>query len=210
MEIRDQIENRNVLVAVDVQHDFIDGSLAVGEGAEVVAPLNEMAERIRATRLGRVAYTRDWHPAQTPHFDTWPAHCVQDTPGAAFHAELDVRTGDVIINKGMGQTDGYSGTEGVAKDGQTLETIIQPNGFERVRVFIGGLATDYCVKATAIGVADTFRVCPDAVEVYAVRDAMRAVAEDDNDAVKAMADAGVKIINLKQALDLIDEHRIER
>lgn len=210
MEIRDQINKRDVLVVVDVQHDFIDGSLAVGEGEEVVAPLNEMATRIRATHLGRVAYTRDWHPAQTPHFDIWPKHCVRNTKGASFYPTLDVTPGDTIISKGMGQTDGYSGTEGIAKDGQTLETIIQPQGFERVRVFIGGLATDYCVKATAIGIADTFRICPDVVEVYAVREAMRAVADDDTEAVKAMADAGVKIIDLKQALDLIDEHRIER
>lgn len=209
MEIRDQINKRNVLVAVDVQHDFIDGSLKVEEGAEVVAPLNEMAERVRATNLGRVAYTRDWHPSKTPHFDTWPVHCVQDTPGAAFHAELDVRAEDVIINKGMGQTDGYSGTEGASDNGQTLEEVIEPNGSERVRVFVGGLATDYCVKATAIGIAEIFAQRQN-VEFYAVKDAMRAVAHDDTEAVKAMADAGVKIIDLERAFTLIDEHRIEK
>lgn len=210
MQHRNQIDQRNVLIAVDVQHDFIDGSLAVNDAAEVIAPLNEMAARVRATHLGRVAYTRDWHPARTPHFDTWPVHCVRNTEGASFHPTLDITPSDIIISKGMGQTDGYSGMEGVAENGQTLETVIQPNGSERVRVFIGGLATDYCVKATAIGVVEAFHLCPDDVDVYAVRDAMRAVANDDTEAVKAMADAGVKIIDLKQALSLIDERRIER
>ncbi len=209
MEARDQIPTRNILVAVDVQHDFIDGSLAVKNGVEVVAPLNEMAERVRASYMGRVAYTRDWHPTKTPHFNSWPVHCVRNTRGAAFHPKLDMRPGDVIINKGMGQTDGYSGTEGKSAAGETIEALVEPNGWEDVQVFIGGLATDYCVKATAMSIADIFKNRLN-VEVYAVKDAMRAVADDATEAVKAMADAGVRIVSLQQALALIDGRRIER
>lgn len=212
MQIHEQIRKRNVLVAVDMQHDFIDGSLAVENGEQIVPAINQLANRVRATDLGRVAYTRDWHPAETPHFDTWPVHCVHDTAGAAFHPNLDIQPGDTIISKGMGQADGYSGVEGIAENGETLETIIEPDGWQDVRVFIGGLATDYCVKATAIDLARLFAERQN-IEVYAVRDAMRAVSLQPNDgteAVKAMAEAGVSIVNLEQALHLIDERRIER
>lgn len=77
-------KTRNVLIAVDVQNDFINGSLAVREGYQVVAPINELAETVRESG-GAAIFTRDWHPAATPHFDTWPVHCVADTEGAEFH-----------------------------------------------------------------------------------------------------------------------------
>ncbi|QHU94073.1 isochorismatase family protein [Candidatus Saccharibacteria bacterium oral taxon 488] len=137
---------RNILVAVDVQHDFIDGSLAVAEGEQVVAPLNTIAETVRH-HAGQVVFTRDWHPAKTPHFvncgGQWPVHCVAGTTGAAFHDKLDVQPDDIIINKGISQTDGYSGWEGQSDTGETLETIITPRTpREKVQVFLGGLATD--------------------------------------------------------------------
>ena len=73
---------QNVLVAVDVQNDFIDGSLAVTEGEQVVQPINDVAAAVRDTG-GTVAFTRDWHPAETPHFadygGAWPVHCVAET-----------------------------------------------------------------------------------------------------------------------------------
>ena len=210
MELYIQPTTRSILVAVDVQRDLIDGSRAVDGGLEVVYPINQMARRIRATRLGKVAFTRDWHPEKTPHFDIWPVHCVQDTEGAAFHPTLDVHATDIIISKGMGQTDGYSGTEGVSGDGQTLETIIEPKGNESVKVIIGGLATDYCDLRTALGIKDIFR-SRHAVDVYAVTDAMRAVnAEGGINAIREMANAGIHIINLNQAFTLIDEKRLER
>lgn len=211
MELHDHIPTRNVLVAVDVQHDFVDGSLAVTEGEQVVEPLNELAEAVR-TNLGRVAFTRDWHPASTPHFDTWPVHCVAGTKGADFFPALAIKEDDVVVSKGMGQTDGYSGIEGVAANGETLESIIDPEGrWENVHVFIGGLATDYCVKATATDLAERFKKYP-AVEIHAIPEAMRAVNIQPNDginAVEAMAAAGVHITSLKDALAMIDTTRVE-
>ncbi len=205
-------ETRHLLVAVDVQNDFIDGTLAVKDGIDIVAPINTLAHAVRRD-LGRVAFTRDWHPAITPHFEQWPVHCVAGTDGAALHPDLQVQTGDVILNKGMGQTDGYSGTEAVADDGTTLEQLILPvDRREQVRVFIGGLATDFCVKATAVGIAEIFRDY-DNVKIDLVTDAVRGVnlqAGDDIAAVKAMADAGVNIINLADALALVDENRLEQ
>ena len=206
------VDTRHLLVAVDVQNDFIDGSLAVKGGIDVVAPLNTLAYAVRRD-LGRVAFTRDWHPAATPHFDTWPVHCVADTDGAAFHPDLQVKEGDVVLNKGMGQTDGYSGIEGVADDGTTLETMIEPvHRDEKVRIFVGGLATDYCVKATAVDLARRYKGL-DNVSICLVTDAIRAVNLQPNDgteAVEAMADAGVHIIILQDALTLIDVTRLER
>lgn len=203
---------KNVLVEVDVQNDFVTGSLAVNEGTEVVAPLNELARAVREGD-GVVAQTRDWHPATTPHFDVWPVHCVAGTEGAAFHPELEILPGDTVLDKGTGQTDGYSGIEGVSDGGATLESIITPESREqKVRVFIGGLATDYCVRATAIDVVRTFAADGN-VDVFALRDAMRAVNLDPADEAKAIAamnDAGVQLITVQDALNMVDVSRLER
>lgn len=208
----ERVYSRNVLIEVDVQNDFITGSLAVSDGAEVIHPLNTLAHAVRRN-LGRVAFTRDWHPETTPHFDTWPVHCVADTEGAALHPDVRIRTGDVILNKGMEQTDGYSGIEAVADDGATLESLIEPTGhYDAVRVFIGGLATDYCVKATAIDLAKRYQNYGN-VQIDVITDAIRGVnihPNDDIAAIEAMADAGVGIITLTDALTLIDENRLER
>lgn len=201
---------RNVLVAVDVQHDFIDGSLAVREGAQVVAPLNTIAETVRH-HDGQVVFTRDWHPGETPHFSNfggqWPAHCIAGTTGATFHDKLDVRPDDIIINKGMGQTDGYSGWEGQSDIGETLETIITPRTpHEKVKVFLGGLATDFCVKATALDIANHFR--DDArVSIHLLREAIRAVGltpTDEEEALAAMKEAHVLAVSTSEAKMMIE------
>lgn len=201
---------RNVLVAVDVQHDFINGSLAVREGEQVVAPLNTIAETVRH-HDGQVVFTRDWHPAKTLHFTNfggqWPAHCIAGTTGAAFHDKLDVRPDDIIINKGMGQTDGYSGWEGQSDIGETLETIITPRTpHEKVKVFLGGLATDFCVKATALDIANHFR--DDArVSIHLLREAIRAVGltpTDEEEALAAMKEAHVLAVSTSEAKMMIE------
>ncbi len=212
MKFVERNPKRTVLIGVDVQNDFITGSLAVTDGEAVINPINQLAQRVHESHLGRVAFTRDWHPAVTPHFDTWPVHCVQETDGAAFAPELVIEPTDTIISKGMGQTDGYSGIEGVGETGETLESMIMPRHGRPVAVLVGGLATDYCVAATAKDVRQKFADRYD-VEVYAVRDAMRAVnlqPDDEAAAIKSMAEAGVHIVNLSQAFDIIDSKRLER
>ena len=211
MEAKNYTPTRNILVTVDVQRDFIDGTLAVKNGLEVVAPLNRVARAVRA-KMGNVAFTRDWHPASTPHFDTWPVHCVAGSEGAEFDPALEIEPDDVILDKGTGQTDGYSGIEGVSADGKTLETLTAPRGWENVAVYIGGLATDYCVKATAVDMGRLYAHHP-SVAVYALRDAMRAVNLDPADeaaAVAEMAEAGVTFVSVERALAMIDESRVER
>ncbi len=178
--------DRLVAVAVDIQHDFIDGSLAVTHGQEVVDPMNKLTAYVR--QLGGVAvFTRDWHPEHTAHFEKWPVHCVANTRGASFHPDLHIQTGDIVVSKGMSmQDDGYSGFEGVSDNGQSLESLIQPRSrYERVGVIIAGLATDYCDLATVLDSLDTFKDQP-SVYTVAVIDAMRAVNLGARDGAKAL------------------------
>ena len=140
-------EKKKALLVVDVQNDFCPGgALAVAEGDQVVAPLNQHIKEF-LKRGEPVFKSRDWHPRQTKHFaehgGTWPVHCVQDTKGAEFHPDLvddiHIRT----ISKGMGDEDSYS-----AFDGTDLALQLQRLGVEEV--WVGGLATDYCVKNTVL------------------------------------------------------------
>lgn len=206
--MKENAEPRNILVAVDVQNDFISGSLAVNEGEEVVEPLNNLAAAVRQTG-GDVVFTRDWHPCNTLHFNDWPAHCIRHTEGAAFHPDLIVEPQDTIISKGTERLQhGYSGWEGRSKDGARLEAIITPRtSAERVRVFIGGLATDYCVKATTLDIANHFED-DERIFLYLLRDAIRAVnlgPTDGEEALKAILDANVAAISCEDARNLIEK-----
>jgi len=188
-------ENRKALIVVDVQKDFCPGgSLAVAQGDEVVAPLNELAKEFLA-RGEPVFKTRDWHPERTKHFaaygGTWPIHCVQGTPGAEFHADLIDDPRITIISKGTTESaDGYSGF-----DGTDLARLLREKGV--AEVWVGGLATDYCVKHTVL---DARR---EGFEVKALADAMRAVNVEPTDgarAIEEMKASGAEIIgNVEKA-----------
>ena len=189
--------DRIVTINVDVQNDFLPGgALAVTNGDQVIKPLNSLNKFTRMNN-GLVVATGDQHPTTTPHFNTWPVHCVAGTEGAALAKSLDIRNNDTIINKGMGQTDGYSAFEGITPDGRTLETIITPVGRERVAAIFGGLATDYCVLNSVL---DGLRVNPGEgeLQIYVVNDAVKAVNIEANDGRKALAQmdkAGAHLVN---------------
>jgi nicotinamidase/pyrazinamidase len=145
----------SALVVVDVQNDFADpaGSLHVRGGEDVVAPIDALVTRA-LSEGGTVVYTQDWHPPVTPHFakdgGIWPDHCVQGTWGAELHPGLDVRGS--IVRKGANGEDGYSGfTMRDPRTGETMPTELERRLRERdiERLVIVGLATDYCVRATA-------------------------------------------------------------
>jgi nicotinamidase/pyrazinamidase len=191
-------DTRTALVVVDLQNDFADpgGSLAVHGGANLVPIVNgeiAMARDEGAT----IVLTQDWHPERTPHFVTdggiWPVHCVAGTWGAELHSAVDAAAAGTAarIRKGANGEDGYSGfTMRDPQTGETtpteLEGLLREAGVERVVVC--GLATDYCVKATAL---DARRL---GFETAVLIDAIRPVdvAEGDGDrAIEEMTAAGV-------------------
>jgi nicotinamidase/pyrazinamidase len=149
-------DDKTALLVVDVQNDFADpsGSLYVKGGEEVVPVANGEIDRALAAGA-LVVYTQDWHPPSTPHFEKdggiWPVHCVQGTWGAELHPDLGVK-GD-IVRKGTSGEDGYSGftvrdPRSGAQGGTDLEPLLRSRGIERI--VLVGLATDYCVKETAL------------------------------------------------------------
>ena len=180
---------KKALIVVDVQNDFCPGgSLAVAHGDEVVAPLNKLIKEF-LDRGEPVFKTRDWHPAKTKHFaaygGVWPVHCVQNTRGAEFHPDLIDDPRINIISKGIDESaDGYSGF-----DGTQLAQLLREQDVEEV--WVGGLATDYCVKHTVLdALHEGFRV-------KALADAMRAVNVNPADGTKAieeMRSAGAEIV----------------
>ena len=147
------MEKGAALLIVDVQNDFCPGgALAVPDGDRVVEPLNRAADCFSAAGLPVMA-SRDWHPLQTSHFKefggVWPPHCIQGTPGAAFHPALRLPPGTVVISKGSEpDTDCYSAFDGNSADGGTLPAILAQ--LQVSHLFIGGLATDYCVRSSAL------------------------------------------------------------
>jgi nicotinamidase/pyrazinamidase len=134
------------LLIVDYQNDFNPGgALAVPGGDEIAEHINALAG---SGDYALVAATRDWHPPDHGSFTeqggTWPAHCVAGTPGAELHRALDSTHIDVVLDKGTDpQTEGYSGFEGT-----NLAALLREHRIDRVTVV--GLATDYCVKNTAL------------------------------------------------------------
>jgi nicotinamidase/pyrazinamidase len=147
------MQPKDGLIIVDVQNDFCPGgSLAVSEGDAVVPILNSAIEKFTAAGLPVFA-TRDWHPKKTKHFTTdggpWPPHCIQGTRGGDFHPGLALNDGVTVVSKGMdAEADSYSGFQAVDASGIALPELLRRHGIERV--FVGGLATDYCVKHTVL------------------------------------------------------------
>ena len=186
------------LIVVDVQNDFADpaGGLAVGGGEGVIPAIDREIEMARANGAIVVA-TQDWHPPSTPHFakdgGIWPVHCVADTWGAALHPDLTLPDDAPRVRKGANGEDGYSGfTMRDPLTGQTiateLEGLLRTAGVDTV--VVTGLATDYCVKATAIDAARLgFRTS-------VLTDAIAAVDLEAGDGERALAEmesAGVTL-----------------
>ena len=173
------------LVIVDVQNDFLPGgALGVPDGDRVIPPLNRCAAAFAAA--GRPVFaTRDWHPPDHCSFreqgGPWPPHCIAGSEGAAFAPDLELPSTAVVIGKGgRPEADAYSGF-----DGTNLAE--QLRAADCIRIVIGGLATDYCVRATALdGLGEGF-------EVHLLTDAVAAVDVQPGDgerAVAEMAEAG--------------------
>ncbi len=191
MNERIELRNGDALVVVDVQNDFLPGgSLAVPRGDEVVPVLNRYLAAFTARELPIYA-TRDWHPADHCSFKVrggpWPPHCVAETHGAQFAGDMKFPTGIIVISKATGpDKDAYSGFEGTDLDRRLRARTVK-------RLFVGGLATDYCVLNT---VRDARRL---GYEVCLLADAVRAVnvnPEDGRRAEEEMRRLGAKPITL--------------
>jgi nicotinamidase/pyrazinamidase len=180
------ITDRDALIAVDIQYDFLEGgSLGVHEGHHTVSVVNSILPL-----FDHVVFTRDWHPpdhrsfAQEPqyHDGSWPPHAVRDTPGAKFHKDLRIPEHALIVSKAtLPHREEYSGFQatGVDLTGWLRERSV-------TRLFLAGIATDYCVHYTALdGVNAGF-------QVFVVEDAVRGVSpETVAQTWEDLADAGV-------------------
>ncbi len=177
------------LVVVDVQNDFCaGGALAVPDGDKIVPRVNDYIKLFRSSGM-RVFATRDWHPQQTVHFKEWggkwPPHCVQGTKGAEFHPELRLPGGCTIITKGdKPDAAGYSAFDGHDAADRPFSRVLEEEGIKRL--YLCGLATDCCVKATA------FDAIKRGYEVILLIDAVKGVdaAESKSVLIEIMEDGG--------------------
>lgn len=185
------------LLVVDVQCDFcLGGSLEVPDGDRVVRPLNALMALFDQAGVPVYA-SRDWHPPESVHFQLhggpWPTHCVADTPGAAFHLDLNLPERAIIVNKGQAPAaDGYSTFEGQTIEGVSFEQDLRKRKINRL--VVGGLATDYCV---AQSVQDACRL---GFHVTVVTDAIAGVDLETGDSERAlerMRKAGAKLATLE-------------
>jgi len=183
--MQDDQDDNDALLIVDVQNDFCPGgALAVADGDRVVPALNRYIESFEKAGLPVFA-TRDWHPEKTKHFKAygglWPAHCIQGTMGAEFRPDLRLAPDVAIVSKGMAaDEESYSGFDGRDARGAALGELLRARGIERI--FVGGLATDYCVKHTVLdGLKRGFRV-------VLLADAARAVNLQPGDGERAIGE----------------------
>ncbi len=186
------------LLIVDVQNDFCPGgALPVPEGDRVVPVLNRAIERFAQSGAPIIA-SRDWHPEKSTHFATyggqWPVHCVQNTPGAQFHPDLRLPANTIVVSKGMGEhEDAYSAFDARTDDGSSLEDLLRSQGIRRL--VVGGLATDYCVRASVLSALEQ------GFEVLVLRDAVRGVDVQPGDSEKALTEMqgrGAKLVALDE------------
>jgi nicotinamidase/pyrazinamidase len=181
-----EYDDKTALIVVDVQNDFADpkGNLHVPEGDSIIPTINDEIERALSAGA-TVVYTQDWHPENTPHFEKdggiWPVHCVMGTWGAELHPNLAVK--GEVVRKGSQGEDGYScftqrdPTTGDEKP-TVLEQTLRSKGIQRT--VIVGLATDYCVKATALDALKR------SFDVTVLSQAVRAVNREPNDGTDAL------------------------
>ena len=187
------METKKALMIVDVQNDFCPGgALGVQDGDRVVPVLNRYIEKFAQAGLP-ILVTRDWHPPRTTHFNTagglWPPHCVQGSKGAEFHPGLNITSDAIVLSKGTAvDEDSYSGFDAVDSRGVVLKDVLRQSGIDRI--YVGGLAIDYCVKETVLdGLRQGF-------QVVLLQDGICGVnlqPEDSDQAIEAMIEAGVTI-----------------
>lgn len=191
----------DALSVTDVQNDFLPGgALGVPQGDAIISPLNRVVELFKKKDL-LIFFSRDWHPPDHSSFQDqggpWPPHCVQKTRGADFPSALHIPEGSIIISKGTQRDrEQYSTLGARDSEGNTESDIMKKQGARRV--FVAGLATDYCVLNS---VKDFLS---EGYEVYVLTDEIRAVnvnPGDGEEALKEMVWGGAKLITT----EMLDE-----
>jgi nicotinamidase/pyrazinamidase len=196
--------NKNAaLLLVDVQNDFCPGgALPVANGNAIISPLNLVVSRFAEAGF-TVLVSRDWHPAETRHFKefggAWPPHCIQGSNGADFHPELRLPDSTIVISKGTSpDSDAYSAFEGRAENALAPEEILVTRNIQTL--YVGGLATDYCVRASVL---DALRA---GFEVVVLTDAVAGVDLTQGDSLKALVEmqgAGASFCTALEAVSRI-------
>ena len=185
-----KINPKDWLIVVDYQNDFLppDGALAVPGGDELVGRINELIDRFPNSLA-----TRDWHPKDHYSFEEnggkWPPHCLQETRGAEFHPDLSHEELDFTLKKGFDPEDrsDYSGFSAETRSGERMSEIFGEAGAERL--FVVGLALDYCVRATVLSGLD------EGFEVVVLEDCTEPVDEEDGEkAIKQIKSEGGNIV----------------
>jgi len=192
------MEAKKALLIVDVQNDFCPGgTLAVPEGDRIISILNKYTKIFSREKLPIFA-SRDWHPKDSKHFKkfggVWPKHCIQNTRGARFHPHLRLPKETVILSKGMDpDKDSYSAFQAVDTSGTEFLELLKTQGIDEL--FVGGLATDYCVKSSVL---DALKL---GFRVKLLIDAIKGVnikPQDSEDAMKEMVSAGAEKMNFEE------------
>jgi nicotinamidase/pyrazinamidase len=191
------MRTKRALLIVDVQNDFCPGgSLGVPEGDKIVPGLNKYIKNFSKKKLPVFA-SRDWHPIKTKHFKDfgglWPAHCIYNSKGAQFHPKLKLSKEAILLYKGMDpEKDSYSVFQAEDASGMSFPNLLKVLGVKEI--YIGGLATDYCVKSSVI---DALK---NGFKVKLLMDAIKGVnlkPQDSECAIKEMVKKGAKKITLK-------------
>ncbi len=170
------------LLIVDLQNDFCPGGkLAVPDGDKIVPVVNQLMDK-----FSPVVASKDWHPEGSTHFEKWPVHCLRESRGAELHSELENEKIDKIFLKGTGdRDDGYSAFEATNCD---LQKFLLDNNVDEV--YITGLATEYCVKETALEAVKR------GFKVYVVEEGVAGINKEDiKKAVAEMKEKGINFVS---------------
>jgi nicotinamidase/pyrazinamidase len=187
----------SALILVDIQNDFCPGgALAVPDGDGIVEVVNKLMPLFPL-----IVATQDWHPANHISFQeqggVWPPHCVQNSRGAQLHPSLNQNGIDHYFRKAFSaDNDSYSGFDGVEENGRSLNETLMEKKIKKV--YVAGLATDYCVKETALDALNN------SYEVFVITDAVRAVNVNEGDGEKALNELTSLGANLITSNEIID------
>jgi len=197
------VKLEKALLIVDVQNDFCPGgALAVPEGDKIIPVLNKYIKIFSRKKLPIFA-SRDWHPRDTKHFKQfggpWPKHCIQNTKGAGFHRSLKFSKETVILSKGMDpDKDSYSAFQAIDSNGTEFLQLLKIFGVKEL--FVGGLATDYCVKSSVLDALKS------GLKVDLLIDAIKGVnirPKDSEDAMEEMVSRGARKMTFEKFSKLI-------